>query len=389
MIDMTQLFGSQLVSTGKESSSAKGQGDEEQGTPFMMLVAQMLLQSDNDEPDEMIPLKASEESVNVSEDPELDESSLDLSTLNSAREIMTGFQPIVSANPEEMVGRDSNDAAALDILSTEEQASVILTDAGDLNTAEEDPQQTENPEMSVTKFAGSSSVKDAKGETSIDPIADISDETQLSAVDKKDLKADVEMISKFNLKPSETDSNKAGNASMNDMGQRTGPTLPNQNLNIQQSATRTEHAQQMLDIPVETTKPEWSEQFNQQIVLMGTKKIDSAQIKLNPPEMGPLDVMVKMDKQNAHLTIQSHSLHVRDMIEQSVPRLREMMAEQGLNLTDVNIGARQEQAQDQGRYAQEQMSSQQANMLHSGSQTDAAEANTIVYRSKGLIDYFA
>ena len=143
---------------------------------------------------------------------------------------------------------------------------------------------------------------------------------------------------------------------------------------------------QTLDITVPLSQNEWGDQFNQQIIWLGQQKIKSALIKLNPQELGPLEINLKIDKQAAQLNINSHSVHVRDALDQAIPRLREMMAEQGVNLTDVNIEANTKN--------QDQSNPQQPTELynHFDSQDESnseLQAIQIKAVSKGIIDYFA
>ncbi len=46
-----------------------------------------------------------------------------------------------------------------------------------------------------------------------------------------------------------------------------------------------------------------------------------------------MEISVKMVKDSAVVTINSHSAQVRDSVDQAIPRLRDMMAEQGVNFS--------------------------------------------------------
>lgn len=158
-----------------------------------------------------------------------------------------------------------------------------------------------------------------------------------------------------------------------------------QNNLVSNTSTPAQTQMQSLNIPVQVSDEGWGDQFNQHIVWLGQQNIKSAQIKLNPPELGPLDITIKIDKQSADLTIQSHSLQVKDALDQALPRLREMMTAQGLNLGEVNIDARsRQQDQQQSQYQAETMPQYESNT------EQASEIEVIKGRvSKGLIDYFA
>ncbi|WP_203456772.1 flagellar hook-length control protein FliK [Legionella sp. MW5194] len=140
-----------------------------------------------------------------------------------------------------------------------------------------------------------------------------------------------------------------------------------------------------LELPVLVDSPEWGSQFSQQITWLGQQKIDRAVIRLNPQELGPLEVNIKFHKDEASLTITAHTLHVRDMIEQAIPRLRDMMSEQGINLSQFSIesNASQHQAGRQPGHAQH-TGNPAPSVMEEGSQE-----TSVIKNSRGLIDYFA
>ncbi|WBV67690.1 flagellar hook-length control protein FliK [Legionella pneumophila] len=53
--------------------------------------------------------------------------------------------------------------------------------------------------------------------------------------------------------------------------------------------------------------------------------------------MGPLEINVKVVKDNASVNISTHSVYVKEIVDQAIPRLREMMAQQGINLSEVHM----------------------------------------------------
>jgi len=82
---------------------------------------------------------------------------------------------------------------------------------------------------------------------------------------------------------------------------------------------------------------DWGQSMSKQIVWMASQNIRSAELKLNPANLGTIEVRIGIDDKNINVAFGSQHLHVRDAIEQSMPRLREMMAEQGLNLNNPDV----------------------------------------------------
>ena len=97
-------------------------------------------------------------------------------------------------------------------------------------------------------------------------------------------------------------------------------------------------------------QPGWNDSLGNRVVWMANEKIEKAEIRLNPPSMGPIEVRVTMNGDQASVSFVAQNANVRDALEQAMPRLREMMGENGLNLAeaDVSDAHRDQRAQEEG-----------------------------------------
>jgi flagellar hook-length control protein FliK len=95
--------------------------------------------------------------------------------------------------------------------------------------------------------------------------------------------------------------------------------------------------------------PAWDNQVSQKIVWMVAGKEQSATLTLNPPDLGPMQVVLSVTNDQANVTFTAAQPEVRQALEDAMPRLREMMSESGLSLgnASVNAGA-SDQRQAQG-----------------------------------------
>lgn len=82
----------------------------------------------------------------------------------------------------------------------------------------------------------------------------------------------------------------------------------------------------------------WGEQIGERVLLMAANQNKTAEIRLTPAEMGPLRVQVSVDDGAANVTFQAQHAVTREAIEQALPRLRELLAENGLSLGQANVG---------------------------------------------------
>lgn len=109
------------------------------------------------------------------------------------------------------------------------------------------------------------------------------------------------------------------------------------------------HDSAALTVQTPVRDANWANDLGQKIVWLANNDKQSAQITLNPPQMGPIEVSVKIDNGSATASFVSASQETRDALETAMPRLREMFASAGIELGQTNVGAesfRQQTASD-------------------------------------------
>ncbi|AZQ11146.1 flagellar hook-length control protein FliK [Shewanella khirikhana] len=77
--------------------------------------------------------------------------------------------------------------------------------------------------------------------------------------------------------------------------------------------------------------------MNAQLVAMVRDGVQQAEIRLDPPELGSM--MVRIQVQGSETQVQFHvsAAQTKDVVEQALPRLRELLAQQGMELTDGQV----------------------------------------------------
>ncbi|MDR8730221.1 flagellar hook-length control protein FliK [Burkholderia pseudomultivorans] len=140
---------------------------------------------------------------------------------------------------------------------------------------------------------------------------------------------------------------------------------------------------------------DWTDALSQKVVFLSNAHQQSAELTLNPPDLGPLQVVLRVADNHAHALFVSQHAQVRDAVEAALPKLREAMEAGGLGLgsTTVSDGgfASQQQNAQQG-YAGGQSSRRAgAGSSVADAPVDAApsaSAAATVSRA-GLVDTFA
>lgn len=139
--------------------------------------------------------------------------------------------------------------------------------------------------------------------------------------------------------------------------------------------------------------PNFGQEFGQKIVWLASQDKQSAQLTLNPPQLGPVEVSLKISGDQATAVFASPHAEVREAIEAALPRLREMMGAAGLELGQANVSSQSfQQQQEQAAQQQQQAASRGNNPggILGGNGDDAAASNTtVIRRGDGLVDTFA
>tara|TARA_R110001592_G_scaffold138511_6_gene357799 strand:- start:11345 stop:12676 length:1332 start_codon:yes stop_codon:yes gene_type:complete len=141
-----------------------------------------------------------------------------------------------------------------------------------------------------------------------------------------------------------------------------------------------------LSTPVNSEQ--WSDDLSQKILWFAGRNIQTAEMHLNPAELGPIDVKIHVQNDVATVTFNVNNASVRDLLESNVVRLREMMEANGVNVGDVNVGSdTREQSQQSNSDSSEKGFSQSGH--------DSGESGELVMTEKevtikqaNLVDYF-
>lgn len=136
----------------------------------------------------------------------------------------------------------------------------------------------------------------------------------------------------------------------------------------------------------------WASDLGQKVVWLASHDKQSAQLTLNPPQMGPIEVSVDVDKGNASVSFASANAEVRDAIETALPKLREMFASAGIELGQTNVGAQSFNQQQAWSGEQKQSSSRwmNDNAILAAETAGSLQTGTVTARQgNGMVDIFA
>lgn len=88
--------------------------------------------------------------------------------------------------------------------------------------------------------------------------------------------------------------------------------------------------------PLQMQQPGLSEAVVDRVMWLSSQNLRSAEIQLDPAELGRMEIRIDMHKDLSQITFLSPHASVRDALEGQLQRLRDMFAQQGMSM-DVNV----------------------------------------------------
>ncbi len=155
------------------------------------------------------------------------------------------------------------------------------------------------------------------------------------------------------------------------------------------SSAQPAHALPASGIPQHVSSPSWGEMLGERVVWMVGQRHQGAELHLNPPALGPLEIKLSLSDGQATLTFATQHAPVREAIEAATPRLREMLAESGISLGSVSVSV--------GNFSQQASGEREAERHPAawGGRTAGADAVPVsiaaitLPRHPGMVDLFA
>ena len=141
------------------------------------------------------------------------------------------------------------------------------------------------------------------------------------------------------------------------------------------------------------SQPGWGHEFGEKLVWMAKNDQQSAQININPPQLGPIQIHLSLNGDQATATFASPFGEVRQAIESALPQLKEMLASSGIDLGQANVGSNlaQQQRESQQQQAKTRRDGDENAILPATG--DHASSGTIALgatgRGQGKVDLFA
>ena len=126
--------------------------------------------------------------------------------------------------------------------------------------------------------------------------------------------------------------------------------------------------------------PTWNDELGNQLTWMTHQGLESASLRLSPEHLGPVEVRISVQNGDASVWFGAAQADTRSALENALPHLRQMFANQGLTLTDSGV------SREPPRNQPKSGSSLAAVSAVAGGETPVSAA---VRLSHGLVDTYA
>ena len=139
----------------------------------------------------------------------------------------------------------------------------------------------------------------------------------------------------------------------------------------------------------------WANEFSQRISWMSTGQNNQiAELHLNPPDLGPLNVVLKMSDNQATVAFTSPHSAVRDAVENAMPKLREILADNGITLGNTTVSDQPQRDGNSAAFTGQQSQQQGGRWTTQPSAQAEISAQPVlprkgVQRHDGMVDTFA
>jgi flagellar hook-length control protein FliK len=135
----------------------------------------------------------------------------------------------------------------------------------------------------------------------------------------------------------------------------------------------------------------WAQDFSERIVWIARNDQQVAQINISPAQLGPVQITLNINGDQANIAFASPHADVRKAIEDAMPNLREMLSTAGISLGQSNVGAQlqQQQRDTAALFTNGNRSAGETAILPADSRSGSISTGLPIQRGRGLVDLFA
>lgn len=253
--------------------------------------------------------------------------------------------------------------------SSPQKSDVVTTDLKKISGTDHLPREFTTSDAGIEGIKGKKEIgkKDFITPSDVSKTITTAADAKLQKTETRGEPATAIPATKDTVKSSDSTGNFIDHLILKQSEEKLNTTVPSpylQQANVIQTATMTGVVSSNQITP-NLNSPMWDKAIGQKVIWMVGESMQSAELTLNPPDLGPLQIVLNVTNDQANATFVSAHPDVRDALEASLPKLRQMMNDAGVQLSNFSVqsgAAHQDQA---GREYRSQSSHQSAGARHS------------------------
>ena len=170
-----------------------------------------------------------------------------------------------------------------------------------------------------------------------------------------------------------------------------------ENSQLRAEASKSQQQFEGFDKAVNIHKPEGQQQLNEKIRWMVNARNTMAEIRLDPPELGSMQVRVNVAGDAASVSFVVQSQQAKEALADAMPKLRDMLSEQGIELGDAQVRKDNSSGNENGQQLAEGKESGSRNGAGNRRENDGLDdvdetriiEQSVTRAAKGGIDFYA
>jgi flagellar hook-length control protein FliK len=260
-------------------------------------------------------------------------------------EIMEGNPTLITSAPADIKAPPSTDIEA-ESIPVDPATPIIATDLQQITN----PGQVKNTEGKTSKEALKNTVTDklslVKSPSQNTHLADIEDFSEDSTPDllfkeapKSEMPIQTPIVRSLIKEFADIQSNGISDSTI---GNETGIKLGDIQSSPLRPSVQMINNTQTTPLPaLNLDRPGWEQSFANNVSWMNSENIQTANIKISPAELGPIEIKMSIKQDQLTLNINAHHAVTRETLENALPRLKEILTGNNYNSVNVDVSGQQ------------------------------------------------
>jgi flagellar hook-length control protein FliK len=135
-------------------------------------------------------------------------------------------------------------------------------------------------------------------------------------------------------------------------------------------------------------EPNAAMQLRDRVLYQFNQKIHTAEVRISPEDLGTVQIKVNLQQDQLAVQFVVQQANAKELIEQQMPKLKELLQQQGMNLTEGQV----EQRQSNDRQGSQQPDERQANRgyaMGTDIEVELPVTPKSTKASERMVDYYA